>query len=187
MGCGIQNLQNQMQIVEICLWTQIYTTQWWIICLYWITHLALMLMVDFALLEAIDAVDIIERAGRMFDNEIGDKKNAVQFTCDFLHIPTTSYVLGVCGVDDFNKRFWVTTSVLCHTERGETAERIIGRQVDLINADIRVRKDKALIDGANASKSMWAKVKVKGRGCFTHTTQLAQQRGKKTRFGRIYL
>ena len=122
-------------------------------------------------------MDIIERAGRMFDNEIGDKKNAVQFTCDFLHIPTTSYVLGVCGVDDFNKRFWVTTSVICHTERGETALKTIGRQVDLINADIRARKDKALIDGANALKSACAKVEVKGRGCFTHTTRLALQRG----------
>ena len=87
-----------------------------------------------------------------------------------MHIPTTSYVLGVCGVDDFITRFWVITSILCHTERGETAEIIIGRQVDLINADIRARKDKALIDGANALKSACAKVEVKGRGCFTHTT-----------------
>ena len=39
----------------------------------------------------------VELAGRMYDDEEGDKKNAVQINCDFAHIPGTDMVLGTCG------------------------------------------------------------------------------------------
>ena len=54
---------------------------------------------------------------------------------------------------------------------------IIGRQIELINADFHARKDKPLIDGANAWKSACNKMGVPCIGCFTHTTRLALQRG----------
>ena len=95
---------------------------------------------DFIQFEARDAGQVVELAGHMFPYEDKENQNVVQFSCDFLHVPGTDKVLGVCGIDDFNHRFWLTTCISCHTENGPMAEKIILREVDLINKDIRARK-----------------------------------------------
>ena len=120
--------------------------------------------------------EVVRLAGLMFPND-KDKKGAIQFSCDFTHIPGTNFVLGICGVDDFLHHFWPTSFIICPTENGESAKKIMGRMTELINADINGATDKALIDGAHALSSACVSLGVDPRSCFTHVVRLPLTRG----------
>ena len=105
---------------------------------------------DMVFFESNTTAQIVELAGRMIEHEIGNKKSAIQFSCDFTQIPETDYMLGMCSIDDFKHGFWPTLFTICHTENGCTVRNIMGRMIDLINVDLRRNIDKLLIDGAHA-------------------------------------
>jgi len=85
---------------------------------------------DVVFFESKKAAEVVRLAGLMFE---GENKGAIQFSCDFTHIPGTDFVLGICGVDDFEHRFWPTSFIVCPTESGEMAKKVMGRMVELIN------------------------------------------------------
>ena len=132
---------------------------------------------DMVFFETRHIAEVVKLAGKMYPNEVGDKQGAIQISCDFTYIPGTPYMLGICGVDDFAHRFWPTSFIICHTENGVMAKKIMGRMVDLINADQNGCKDKALIDGANALYSACNDLGLDPRSCFTHITRLPLTRG----------
>ena len=39
----------------------------------------------------------------MFDREDEENKGPLQFSCDFLHVPGSTYVIGLCEIDDRKK------------------------------------------------------------------------------------
>jgi len=129
---------------------------------------------DVVFFESKQAAEVVRLAGLMFE---GENKGAIQFSCDFTHIPGTDFVLGICGVDDFNHRFWPTSFIVCPTESGEMAKKVMGRMVDLINLDVNGVKDKVLIDGANALHSACIELGIDPRSCFTHIIRMPLSRG----------
>ena len=56
---------------------------------------------DVVFFESNKITEVVRLAGLMFE---GEDKGAIQFACDFTHIPGTDFVLGICGVDDFKHR-----------------------------------------------------------------------------------
>ena len=58
---------------------------------------------DFVLSEASDVTLIVEKGGKMFDREDEENKGPLQFSCDFLHVPGSTYVIGLCEIDDRKK------------------------------------------------------------------------------------
>ena len=132
---------------------------------------------DIVFFERQDIKEVIKMAGLMYQHEEGDKKGAIQFNCDFTHIPKTDWVLGICGIDDFAHRQWPTTFIICHTENAGTALKVMKRMVDLINADLNGSTDKALIDGAGALKAACKELNLSPRSCFAHIMRLPLTRG----------
>jgi len=129
---------------------------------------------DVVFFESKQAAEVVRLAGLMFE---GENKGAIQFSCDFTHIPGTDFVLGICGVDDFKHRFWPTSFIVCPTESGEMAKKVMGRMVELINLDVNGVPDKVLIDGANALHSACIELGIDPRSCFTHIIRMPLSRG----------
>lgn len=127
--------------------------------------------------ETKDIAQRVELAGQMYDDEEGDKKNAVQINCDFAHIPGTDMVLGTCGVDDFKRKDWLTSFCVCPAEDAVMAEKVMRATVVRIDADSRARRDKALIDGAGALKKAARALLLKVRECHAHIVRMALRRG----------
>ena len=129
------------------------------------------------LFETDNITEIIEYAGKMYQHEKGDNQGAIQMSCDFTYIPGTPYMLGICGVDDFAHRFWPTSFIISHTENGDVATKVMGRMVELMNADINGHPDKVIIVEANALYSACRKLGLDPRSCFTHIIRLPLTRG----------
>lgn len=123
------------------------------------------------LFETKDIAKRIELAGLMFDH------GAVQISCDFADIPGTNMQLGTCGVDDFGRKQYLTSFCICPYENAADAEKLMKATVDRIDADIRAKRDKALIDGAGALKKAARALLLRVRSCHAHIVRLALRRG----------
>ena len=72
---------------------------------------------DFILFRAKDAERKIELASQIYENETGKDKCAVQFSCDFTHIPGGKWQLGIVVVEDLNHKAWPVSYIVCPTQR----------------------------------------------------------------------
>ena len=76
---------------------------------------------NFILFMAKYAKKKIELAAKIYEKEPGDKKGAVQFSCDFTHITGGKFQLGMVLVEDANHKGWPTSYILCPTENAHFA------------------------------------------------------------------
>jgi len=125
----------------------------------------------FVLFSAKDAPEKIRLAAKIYEDEEGDNKSAVQFSCDFTHLPG-GLQLGIVCVEDCDHKAWPTSYIISPSENSHWAEMVMRITVDLINSDPDANRDKALVDGAQALSNAATECGCLGRGCFTHTHRL---------------
>jgi len=138
---------------------------------------------NFILFTAKDAKKKIELAAKIYKDEPGDKKCAVQYSCDFTHLPGGEKQLGMVLAEDINHKGWPTSYIISPTENAEFAKMVMKVTVDLINADSNANRDKALIDGAHALKNAAITLGVHDRSCITHGCRVPNGTRKNGKLG----
>ena len=108
----------------------------------------------------------------MHEKETDKKRSAVQFSCDFTHLPGGKWQLGMVLVKDINHKGWTTPYIITPTENIEFAKKLMEVNVDLINKDLNTKCEKALIDGAHALRNVAISLGVNNRSCITHAARV---------------
>ena len=126
---------------------------------------------QFVLFQANDAAEKIRLAAKIYEDEEGDNKSAVQFSCDFTHLPG-GLQLGIVCVEDVEHKAWPTSYIICPTENAAWAKMVMYTTVNLINLDPHASLDKALVDGAQALRNAATGLGCLCRNCFTHMGRL---------------
>ena len=138
---------------------------------------------DFILFTANDAKKKIDLAAKIYENEPGDKKGAVQFSCDFTHIPGGKWQFEIVLVEDVNHKGWPTSYIICPTENGDFVKMVMEVTIKLINADSNAQRDKALINGAHALKNAAISLEVNDTSCITHGCRVPNGTKKNSKGG----
>ena len=130
---------------------------------------------SFVLFVAKDAAERINLAAHIFkeEDDADPKRGAVQFHCDFTHLPGNKRSqLGIVVVEDIKHKAWPVSFIVSPPESIEWATAVMEVTVDLINNNPNAKLDKALIDGAAALKNAANSLGVTARSCFTHIARL---------------
>ena len=130
---------------------------------------------SFVLFVAKDATERINLASQIFkeEDDVDSKQGAVQFHCDFTHLPGNKKTqLGIVVVEDIKHKAWPVSFIVSPPESIEWATAVMKVTVDLINTNPNAKLDKALVDGAAALKNAANSLGVTARSCFTHVARL---------------
>jgi hypothetical protein len=127
---------------------------------------------SFVLFRAKDAQQKISLCGQIYLNEEGAKQGAVQFNCDFTHLPGGKFTLGMVVVEDLNHKAWPISYIISPVENAEWAKKLMTVVVKLTEENVNARCDKALVDGAAALSKAARELGVEPRNCFTHVGRL---------------
>lgn len=125
----------------------------------------------FVLFVAKDAAKKISLTAKIYADEEGENRSAVQYSCDFTHLPG-DLQLGIVCVEDLDHKAWPTSYIISPTENSTWAEMVMRITVDLINLDQDASRDKALVDGAQALSNAARALECLSRNCLTHACRL---------------